>query len=161
MFHFYVLKAMGIGGGVIMTVYIRKERKAFSIVARESAPAASYANMFFHQSYDKFLLSPSRTGSFSTVLEQSIPLEKILSLYKFLGICKPGYFWGFFFERIPLWLQFWAPVFQGSAWWLGSRHWKQHTTSVPIQLHAWICMASLAGQVRDCLSESQNYSQVV
>ncbi|BET01284.1 gamma-glutamyltranspeptidase [Nesidiocoris tenuis] len=56
------MEAMGIGGGVIMTVYIRKERKAFSIVARESAPAASYANMFFHQSYDKFLLSPSRTG---------------------------------------------------------------------------------------------------
>lgn len=38
--------ALGLGGGFIATLYLKKESKAVTIIARETAPAASTADMF-------------------------------------------------------------------------------------------------------------------
>ncbi|KAF6211826.1 hypothetical protein GE061_012341 [Apolygus lucorum] len=55
------MEAMGLGGGVFMTVYMRYEKRAFSIVARESAPQAAHSDMFC-DSRGESLYEPSRTG---------------------------------------------------------------------------------------------------
>lgn len=41
-----VMQAMGVGGGFIMTIYNKTEQKAYSLVARETAPAAANQTMF-------------------------------------------------------------------------------------------------------------------
>lgn len=40
------MQSMGIGGGFFMTVYIKEEEKAYSVIARETAPAAATEDMF-------------------------------------------------------------------------------------------------------------------
>ena len=40
--------SMGIGGGFIMTIYIKKEAKAYSLMARETAPKAAHRDMFIN-----------------------------------------------------------------------------------------------------------------
>lgn len=45
-------QSMGLGGGFFMTVYIKEEEKAYTVIAREKAPAAATEDMF-HGSYDK------------------------------------------------------------------------------------------------------------
>lgn len=37
---------MGIGGGFLMTIYSKGERKVWALNARETAPAGAYENMF-------------------------------------------------------------------------------------------------------------------
>lgn len=39
---------MGIGGGFVATIYIKSERKGYSLNARETAPAASTVDMYHH-----------------------------------------------------------------------------------------------------------------
>ncbi|KOB65899.1 putative gamma glutamyl transpeptidase [Operophtera brumata] len=45
-------QSTGLGGGFFMTVYIKEEGKAYSVIARESAPAAATTDMF-KRSVDK------------------------------------------------------------------------------------------------------------
>ena len=58
------MQSMGLGGGFIMTVYDRQEQKAYSLIARESAPGKATRDMFTNNtilSQDGlffFLLSP-------------------------------------------------------------------------------------------------------
>lgn len=40
------LQGMGIGGGFLMTIYSKGERKVWALNARETAPAGAYENMF-------------------------------------------------------------------------------------------------------------------
>ncbi len=39
-------QSMGLGGGFVMTVYVAKERKAYTLMARETAPRAVHRDMF-------------------------------------------------------------------------------------------------------------------
>lgn len=39
-------QSMGLGGGFFMTVYIKEEGKAYTVIAREKAPAAATEDMF-------------------------------------------------------------------------------------------------------------------
>lgn len=39
-------QSMGLGGGFFMTVYIKEEEKAYTVIAREKAPAAATVDMF-------------------------------------------------------------------------------------------------------------------
>ncbi|KPI95638.1 Gamma-glutamyltranspeptidase 1 [Papilio xuthus] len=57
----YNQQSMGLGGGFFMTVYIKEEGKAYTVVARETAPAAATANMF-HGNYDKAKKGPLALG---------------------------------------------------------------------------------------------------
>ncbi|XP_014244258.1 glutathione hydrolase 1 proenzyme-like [Cimex lectularius] len=41
-----MMSTMGVGGGFVATIYQRSERKAFSLIARETAPAAASISMF-------------------------------------------------------------------------------------------------------------------
>ncbi|XP_072949395.1 glutathione hydrolase 1 proenzyme isoform X2 [Epargyreus clarus] len=50
-------QSMGIGGGFFMTVYIKEEQKAYTVIAREKAPGAATEDMF-HGSFDKASKSP-------------------------------------------------------------------------------------------------------
>lgn len=45
-------QSMGLGGGFFMTVFIKDEEKAYTLNARETAPAAATADMF-HGNPDK------------------------------------------------------------------------------------------------------------
>ncbi len=42
----YTPQSMGLGGGFVMTVYVAKERKAYTLMARETAPRAAHRDMF-------------------------------------------------------------------------------------------------------------------
>lgn len=42
----HVCHSMGIGGGLIMTVYQRSTQKVETMIARERAPAAAHKDMF-------------------------------------------------------------------------------------------------------------------
>eukprot|EP00095_Tigriopus_kingsejongensis_P002288 maker-scaffold888_size84757-snap-gene-0.20 protein:Tk02288 transcript:maker-scaffold888_size84757-snap-gene-0.20-mRNA-1 annotation:"GE15517" len=42
--------SMGIGGGFIMTIYIKSMKKVFSLMARETAPRLAYQAMFVNRS---------------------------------------------------------------------------------------------------------------
>lgn len=53
--------SMGIGGGFFMTVYIKEEEKAYTVIAREKAPAAATEDMF-HGNYDKGMEGPLSVG---------------------------------------------------------------------------------------------------
>ncbi|XP_045536408.1 glutathione hydrolase 1 proenzyme isoform X3 [Papilio machaon] len=57
----YNQQSMGLGGGFFMTVYIKEEGKAYTVIARETAPAAATANMF-HGNYDKAKKGPLSLG---------------------------------------------------------------------------------------------------
>lgn len=39
-------QSMGLGGGFFMTVFIKEEEKAYTVVARETAPMAATQDMF-------------------------------------------------------------------------------------------------------------------
>ncbi|CAH0715406.1 unnamed protein product, partial [Brenthis ino] len=54
-------QSMGLGGGFFMTVYIKEEEKAYTVIAREKAPAAATEDMF-HGSYDKASKGPLAVG---------------------------------------------------------------------------------------------------
>ncbi|XP_045516741.1 glutathione hydrolase 1 proenzyme-like isoform X1 [Pieris brassicae] len=45
-------QSMGLGGGFFMTVYIKEEEKAYTVIGRETAPAAATTDMF-HGNADK------------------------------------------------------------------------------------------------------------
>ena len=45
--------SMGIGGGFFMTIYIKKEKKAYVINARESAPESSFKDMFANNKFSE------------------------------------------------------------------------------------------------------------
>ncbi|KPJ08565.1 Gamma-glutamyltranspeptidase 1 [Papilio machaon] len=57
----YNQQSMGLGGGFFMTVYIKEEGRAYTVIARETAPAAATANMF-HGNYDKAKKGPLSLG---------------------------------------------------------------------------------------------------
>lgn len=38
--------SMGVGGGFFMTIYIEEEKKAYTLDAREAAPAYAHQDMF-------------------------------------------------------------------------------------------------------------------
>jgi len=40
------IQSMGVGGGFLMTIYLREEKTTVSLNARETAPAAADKNMF-------------------------------------------------------------------------------------------------------------------
>lgn len=40
------MQSMGLGGGFFMTVYIKEEEKAYTVIAREKAPEAATRDMF-------------------------------------------------------------------------------------------------------------------
>lgn len=40
------MQSMGIGGGFLMTIYIKEEKRAYTLNAREVAPLAVTPNMF-------------------------------------------------------------------------------------------------------------------
>lgn len=44
------MQSMGIGGGFLMTVYIKAERNAYTVVAREKAPGKATDDMYEHDS---------------------------------------------------------------------------------------------------------------
>ncbi|KOB66355.1 putative gamma glutamyl transpeptidase [Operophtera brumata] len=50
-------QSMGLGGGFFMTVYVKEKEKAYSIIARETAPAAATYDMF-NGTFDKSHKSP-------------------------------------------------------------------------------------------------------
>ncbi|XP_041979054.1 glutathione hydrolase 1 proenzyme-like isoform X2 [Aricia agestis] len=54
-------QSMGIGGGFFMTVYIREEGKAYSIIARETAPGSATVDMYSGQP-DKARFGPLAHG---------------------------------------------------------------------------------------------------
>lgn len=43
--------SMGLGGGFIMTIFIKSENKVFSLMARETAPKNAFQTMFVNNSY--------------------------------------------------------------------------------------------------------------
>lgn len=45
-----VMQSMGTGGGFIMTIYDKPTGETFSLVARETAPAAATQNMYVNHS---------------------------------------------------------------------------------------------------------------
>ncbi|XP_013145262.1 PREDICTED: gamma-glutamyltranspeptidase 1-like isoform X1 [Papilio polytes] len=57
----YNQQSMGLGGGFFMTVYIKEEGRAYTVIARETAPAAATADMF-HGNYDKAKKGPLSLG---------------------------------------------------------------------------------------------------
>ncbi|CAG5045037.1 unnamed protein product [Parnassius apollo] len=58
---FYNQQSMGLGGGFFMTVYIKEEEKAYTVIARETAPGAATADMY-HGNYDKASKGPLAVG---------------------------------------------------------------------------------------------------
>ncbi|KAG6444477.1 glutathione hydrolase 1 proenzyme isoform X2 [Manduca sexta] len=54
-------QSMGLGGGFFMTVYIREEQKAYTVNAREMAPAAATRDMF-HGNHAKSFKGPLSVG---------------------------------------------------------------------------------------------------
>lgn len=54
-------QSMGLGGGFFMTVYIKSEEKAYTVNARETAPAAATEDMF-HGNYHKASKGPLSVG---------------------------------------------------------------------------------------------------
>ncbi|XP_063825676.1 glutathione hydrolase 1 proenzyme-like isoform X2 [Ostrinia nubilalis] len=54
-------QSMGIGGGFFMTVYIKQEEKAYTVNARETAPAAATPDMY-HGDSDKAKKGPLAVG---------------------------------------------------------------------------------------------------
>ncbi|CAK1551212.1 unnamed protein product [Leptosia nina] len=54
-------QSMGLGGGFFMTVYIKEEEKVYSVIARETAPAAATEDMF-HGNPDKARRGPLSLG---------------------------------------------------------------------------------------------------
>ena len=41
---------MGLGGGFVMTIYVKKENKIYNLMARETAPAKAHTEMFVNNS---------------------------------------------------------------------------------------------------------------
>ncbi|XP_050684638.1 glutathione hydrolase 1 proenzyme-like isoform X2 [Leptidea sinapis] len=54
-------QSMGLGGGFFMTVYIKEEEKAYTVIARETAPSAATQDMF-HGNFDKSHHGPLSVG---------------------------------------------------------------------------------------------------
>ncbi|XP_038210098.1 glutathione hydrolase 1 proenzyme-like isoform X1 [Zerene cesonia] len=54
-------QSMGLGGGFFMTVYIKEEEKAYTVIARETAPAAATQDMF-HGNHEKASKGPLSLG---------------------------------------------------------------------------------------------------
>lgn len=57
-----VMQSMGVGGGFLMTLYNKSEGKTYSLIARETAPAAATRDMFVNDtSASQFGESHQRT----------------------------------------------------------------------------------------------------
>ncbi|XP_032517250.2 glutathione hydrolase 1 proenzyme-like isoform X2 [Danaus plexippus] len=89
-------QSMGIGGGFFMTVYIKEEEKAYSVIAREKAPAAAKRDMFGGSSYEasKGSLSIGVPGEVRGMWEAHkrwgrLPWEKLIK--PTLEFCKYGF----------------------------------------------------------------------
>ncbi|XP_046966328.1 glutathione hydrolase 1 proenzyme-like isoform X1 [Vanessa cardui] len=54
-------QSMGLGGGFFMTVYIKEEEKAYTVIAREKAPEAANRDMF-NGNFDKASKGPLAVG---------------------------------------------------------------------------------------------------
>ncbi|XP_052741465.1 glutathione hydrolase 1 proenzyme isoform X1 [Bicyclus anynana] len=54
-------QSMGLGGGFFMTVYVKEEEKAYTIIAREKAPAAASKDMY-NGNFDKASKGPLSVG---------------------------------------------------------------------------------------------------
>lgn len=63
-------QSMGLGGGFIMTIYKKNEGKAYSLVARDSAPENATQTMFSKQP------SLSQTGIYLRFINNSIMYHK-------------------------------------------------------------------------------------
>lgn len=90
------MQSMGLGGGFIMTIYDRQEQKAYSLIARESAPGNATRDMFANNtslSQDGALASgvPGELRGYWEVWKRfgKLPWAEILE--PTLQICKDGY----------------------------------------------------------------------